>query len=85
MLTAESPDIGAPVRMHRSKPVVTAPLGSSEKEAVTLMKKNKIKRLPLTKDGKIVGIATATRGTPLPPCILLKSWRSDITVVGPVV
>jgi CBS domain-containing protein len=43
VLTAESLDIGAPVGMHYSKPVVTAPLESSVKEAVTLMmKKNKI-------------------------------------------
>jgi IMP dehydrogenase len=59
LLTAESPDFRAPVGKHCSRPVITAPLESSVKEAVTLMKKNKIKRLPLTKDGKIVGIVTA--------------------------
>jgi CBS domain-containing protein len=59
VLTAKSPDVKAPVGKHCSKPVITAPLKSSVEEAVTLMKKNKIKRLPLTKDGKIVGIVTA--------------------------
>jgi CBS domain-containing protein len=59
VLTAKSPDIRAPVGKHCSRPVMTAPLKSSVAEAVTLMKKNKIKRLPLTKDGKIVGIVTA--------------------------
>lgn len=59
LLTAKSPDVRAPVGKHCSRPVITAPLKSSVKEAVTLMKKNKIKRLPLTKDGKIVGIVTA--------------------------
>ncbi len=59
VLTAKSPDIRGPVGKHRSKPVITAPLKSSMEEAVTLMKKNKIKRLPLTRDGKIVGIVTA--------------------------
>jgi CBS domain-containing protein len=59
VLTADPPDIRAPVGKHCSKPVITAPLDSSVKEAVNLMKKNRIKRLPLTKDGKIVGIVTA--------------------------
>jgi len=59
VITAKSPDIGAPVGKHCSRPVITAPLKSSVKEAVALMKKNKIKRLPLTKDGRIVGIVTA--------------------------
>ncbi len=59
VLTAKTPHIGAPVGKHCGRPLVTAPLKSSTKEAVTLMKKNKIKRLPLTKDGKIVGIVTA--------------------------
>jgi acetoin utilization protein AcuB len=47
------------VGKHCSRPIITAPLKSSVKEAVTLMKKNKIKRLPLTTDGRIVGIVTA--------------------------
>jgi signal-transduction protein with cAMP-binding, CBS, and nucleotidyltransferase domain len=59
LLTAKSPDIRAPVGKHCSRPLITAPLKSSMKEAVSLMKKNKIKRLPLTEDGKIVGIVTA--------------------------
>jgi IMP dehydrogenase len=59
LLTARSPEVKAPVGEHCSRPVTTAPLKSSVKEAVSLMKKNKIKRLPLTKDGKIVGIVTA--------------------------
>ena len=59
VLAAKSPDIRGPVGKHCSKPVITAPLKCSVKEAVTLMKKNKIKRLPLTRDGKIVGIVTA--------------------------
>jgi signal-transduction protein with cAMP-binding, CBS, and nucleotidyltransferase domain len=59
LLTAKSPDLKAPVGKHCSRPLITAPLKSSMKEAVSLMKKNKIKRLPLTKDGKVVGIVTA--------------------------
>jgi signal-transduction protein with cAMP-binding, CBS, and nucleotidyltransferase domain len=59
VLAAEPPDILAAVGKHCSRPIITAPLKSSVKEAVTLMKKNKIKRLPLTTDGRIVGIVTA--------------------------
>ena len=59
VLTAKSLHITAPVGKHCSKPLITAPLKSSMKEAVAVMKKNKIKRLPLTKDGKVVGIVTA--------------------------
>jgi len=59
VLKARSPDIGAPVGEHCSKPVITAPLNSSVKEAASLMKRNKIKRLPLTKGGRIVGVVTA--------------------------
>ncbi len=59
VLTAEPLDIKAPVGKHCSRPVITAPLKSSMEEVVTLMKKNRAKRLPLTKDGKIVGIVTA--------------------------
>jgi signal-transduction protein with cAMP-binding, CBS, and nucleotidyltransferase domain len=58
VLTAKSPDLRAPVGKHCSRPVIVAPLKSTVEEAVSLMKKNKIKRLPLTKGGKIVGVVT---------------------------
>jgi CBS domain-containing protein len=42
-----------------SSPLVTLPIGSSIHDASELMTKKHIKRLPITKDGKLVGILSA--------------------------
>lgn len=42
-----------------SKPLVTAPYGTTSKEAIAIMKANGIKRLPLMKGDNLAGIVTA--------------------------
>jgi CBS domain-containing protein len=42
-----------------SSPLVTLPLGSSIHDAASIMSSKHIKRLPITKDGKLVGILSA--------------------------
>jgi len=42
-----------------SSPLVTVPLGSSIHDAAAIMSSKHIKRLPITKDGKLVGILSA--------------------------
>ncbi|TRO47451.1 CBS domain-containing protein, partial [Candidatus Bathyarchaeota archaeon] len=42
-----------------SSPLITAPVGSCIHEAGVIMTKNQIKRLPITKDRKLVGILSA--------------------------
>jgi len=57
------PDLSYPVGMYCSKPVITTPITAScvgcFEEAVKAMKRKYIKRLPVTRDGRIVGIVTA--------------------------
>jgi CBS domain-containing protein len=42
-----------------SSPLITAPLGSSVHDAAEIMASKHIKRLPITKDGELVGILSA--------------------------
>lgn len=42
-----------------SSPLVTVPIGSSIHDAAAIMSSKHIKRLPITKDGKLVGILSA--------------------------
>ncbi len=42
-----------------SSPLVTAPIGISVHDAAEVMATNHVRRLPITKDGKLVGILTA--------------------------
>ena len=42
-----------------SSPLITAPMGISVHDAAALMTSKHIKRLPITKDGKLVGILSA--------------------------
>ena len=42
-----------------SSPLITAPIGTSVREAAAVMTKNRIKRLPITKDGELVGMLSA--------------------------
>ena len=48
-----------PVGKHCSRPIITASMKLSMKEVVEAMKRNRIKRLPLSQNGRIVGILTA--------------------------
>jgi len=47
------------VNEHASKPLVTLPSGSSIHKAALTMVTKHIRRLPITKNGEIIGIATA--------------------------
>jgi CBS domain-containing protein len=49
----------AEVGKEASLNLITAPIGTSLKEAAALMAKKHIRRLPIEKDGKLVGIITA--------------------------
>jgi CBS domain-containing protein len=42
-----------------SSPLITVPLGSSIHEAAAIMSSKHIKRLPITKDGKLIGVLSA--------------------------
>jgi CBS domain-containing protein len=42
-----------------SSPLITAPLGISIREAGNIMASKHVRRLPIVKNGKIVGIVTA--------------------------
>jgi CBS domain-containing protein len=42
-----------------SSPLVTAPLGTSVLEAGRIMASKRVRRLPISKDGELVGIVTA--------------------------
>jgi CBS domain-containing protein len=52
-------DFNQPVGGQASRPLITAEEGVDGKEAADIMTINGIKRLPLTRDGAIVGIITA--------------------------
>jgi CBS domain-containing protein len=52
-------DLNQPVGGQASRPLITAEEGISGGEAANIMTANHIKRLPLTRDGVIVGIVTA--------------------------
>lgn len=52
-------DLNQPVEGRASRPIITAEEGISGREAADIMTANHIKRLPLTRDGPIVGIVTA--------------------------
>jgi signal-transduction protein with cAMP-binding, CBS, and nucleotidyltransferase domain len=55
----EHVDIEDKVGSHCTHPVVTARLGIGAKDAAKIMFSRKIKRLPLTKGGKVVAMVTA--------------------------
>ena len=42
-----------------ASPLITAPIGTSVSDAAVVMTKNRIKRLPITKDGELVGMLSA--------------------------
>jgi signal-transduction protein with cAMP-binding, CBS, and nucleotidyltransferase domain len=42
-----------------ASPIITAPIGTSVRDAAVIMTKNKIKRLPITQNGKLVGMLSA--------------------------
>jgi len=50
VLASSAPDFSSSVGAYCSRPLLTAPLTSTMKEAVSLMKRNRIKRLPVTKE-----------------------------------
>jgi CBS domain-containing protein len=52
-------DLNQPVGGQASRPLITAEEGIDGKEAADIMTVNHIKRLPLTREGAIVGIITA--------------------------
>ncbi len=52
-------DLDQPVGGQASKPLITAEEGIDGKQAADIMTVNRIKRLPLTREGAIVGIITA--------------------------
>jgi CBS domain-containing protein len=52
-------DLSQPVGGQASRPLITAETGINGREASDIMTANHIKRLPLTRDGIIVGIVTA--------------------------
>ena len=52
-------DLSQPVRSQASRPLITVEEGVNGLEAAHVMTINNIKRLPLTRDGVIVGIVTA--------------------------
>lgn len=52
-------DLNQPVGGQASRPLITAEEGINGREAADIMTANHIKRLPLTRDGIIVGIVTA--------------------------
>jgi len=52
-------DLNQPVGGQASRPLITAEEGIDGKEAADIMTVNRIKRLPLTREGAIVGIITA--------------------------
>jgi CBS domain-containing protein len=52
-------DLNQPVGGQASRPIITAEEGVNGREAADIMTTNRIKRLPLTRDGPIVGIVTA--------------------------
>jgi CBS domain-containing protein len=56
---AERVDIEDRVGAYSTAPVVTAKLGIGGKEAARILLSRKIKRLPLTRDGKVVAMVTA--------------------------
>jgi CBS domain-containing protein len=57
-----------------SKPLIIAPLGISVHDAAETMTSKKIRRLPITKEGKLVGILTARD--------LVEAYARKSTVVG---
>lgn len=56
---ANKVDIEERVGAYSTSPIMTAKLGIGAKQAAKIMLPRKIKRLPLTKDGKIVAMVTA--------------------------
>lgn len=58
-LIAKRSSMKSPVQKFVSAPLITASIGIGAYEVSELMMKNKIKRLPLKKAGKIAGILTA--------------------------
>ena len=44
-----------------SKPIITINADRSVKEALELMRKNKVRRLPVIKDDKIIGLVSERR------------------------
>jgi len=51
--------LDVPVDNHYSTPLITAPSGTSIHKAATIMATKHVRRLPITKDEKIIGIITA--------------------------
>jgi CBS domain-containing protein len=43
-----------------SSPLITAPVGTSAHDAAAIMVEKHIKRLPITKGGKLIGVLSAT-------------------------
>ncbi len=56
---APNANLNAPIVEFMSKPLITAKYGLGGWEASHIMVENKIKRLPILKDGKLAGIITA--------------------------
>ena len=56
---AEHVDIEDKVGAYCTSPLVTSKLGIGGKDAAKLMLSHKIKRLPLTKEGRVVAMVTA--------------------------
>jgi CBS domain-containing protein len=52
-------DLHQPLRGQASRPLITAEEGIDGREAAHIMTNNNIKRLPLTREGIIIGIVTA--------------------------
>jgi CBS domain-containing protein len=52
-------NLNAPIGEFISKPLIAAKFGIDGREASHIMVKNNIKRLPILKDGKLIGIITA--------------------------
>ncbi len=58
-ILAEEVSMESPVSDFSSKPLITIALGSSVGEAAELMAEKHVRRLPVKKSGKLVGIITA--------------------------
>lgn len=58
-ILANNVDLNLPVGGYSTYPLVTAKYGIDAKDAASIMAKNNIKRLALTKNGVIAGIVTA--------------------------
>jgi CBS domain-containing protein len=59
ILVPPAADLSVSVGIYCRRPVITALVTDTMKEAARVMKSNKIKRLPLTEGGRLAGIVTA--------------------------